>query len=660
MATPLKAIVRGPKSIRRGINAFQHIQDFLCLDEFRPFHRIEESETNDGDTSEAIHYAIELVDVIVKFEDGTQWFDRLSVQFSPGQISMLVGPTASGKSTLIKTILGELPLAEGHIITATKSIAYCGQTVWLQSASIHHNVVGHAKCDAPWYTTVVNACQLNHDIRELEDGDETLVGLGGCFLTEPQMQRIALARAVYRRPSVLLLDGTLNSMDRITAEKILDNLFGKSGILRESRVTVIMTTNISSDLAMADAVYFLDGDQSMRQIDINHDQKSYDMHVFDCLSTRDECQSRKSSLTYGVDAHDGTASIGEPARPVPSPYSSTYFDCVGWGGASLWFLLVGCATLLHRLPSLYARVYLDVGPGTVRIIQGVLMSGTAGFVLSILNLVFYYLVVVPSASRNIHHQLLEAVLSTTLWFTTVLDRGTVLQRFDDDLKKIASALPDVFMDIASASVTIPIDIVVLGVTTTFMAPFLPFMFMAVYITAFFHLTNYYAGKKLDQKARQNLLAHCSDTMVGARHIRAFNWREKFEQDNMRFLDLSQRSRYFLLCNDQSLCFIMDLSVMGMATLMVALALFSPEACSKPALGFGFVALTFLNSRLPLFVDIANKLENPIGAMTRVQNFVIDTPFEVDNRKGSLFAQRVDRDWSSYGRLEFKSVNAPLK
>ncbi len=193
-----------------------------------------------------------------------------------------------------------------------------------------------------------------------------------------------------------------------------------------------------------------------------------------------------------------------------------------------------------------------------------------------------------------------------------------------------------------------------------MAPFLPFMFLSIYVAAFFHLSNFYSGRTLDQKAKERLYTHFADTLAGAQHIRAFDWGKKFEQDNLRLLDISQRPHFFLLCNHQSLCLIMDINVMAMGTTLVLLALFSPEACSKPALGFAFVALTMLSSRLPLFAHFATEMEVPISAMTRVQNFTIETPFEVDNRTGSVFARRVDKDWSSFGRLEFKGVSAPFK
>ncbi len=101
---------------------------------------------------------------------------------------------------------------------------------------------------------------------------------------------------------------------------------------------------------MADAVYFLGEDDTVRHIDTNLDDKSYDKRVFDCLKAREEYQPQGGRLTYGVDGQEGMASIGEPVRPVPCPQSATYLDCVGWGVVCLWLLLVGTAAFTQRMP----------------------------------------------------------------------------------------------------------------------------------------------------------------------------------------------------------------------------------------------------------------------------------------------------------------------
>jgi hypothetical protein len=68
----------------------------------------------------------------------------------------------------------------------------------------------------------------------------------------------------------------------------------------------------------------------------------------------------------------------------------------------------------------------------------------------------------------------------------------------------------------------------------------------------------------------------------------------------------------------------------------------------------------MSTRLSTYTLFTTAIEEPLDAMTRIQNFSIETPFEVDKSAGSFFAQVADETWSSFGRLEFRGVNAPYK
>lgn len=190
MIKPMHIVIRARGSFQKGLEAFQKIQEFLLLDEFQISRITEEAESAKVPTADNGFCNAVLTDASVKFGDGKKVLESLNMRFLGGNIYMVVGFPGSGKSTLLKTILGEVPLAQGNAIVTAKSIAYCSQSPWLQNLSIHENIVGHGQCDTEWYNTVLSGCELHQDLRELDDGDETLAGFGGRNLTVPQRHRI--------------------------------------------------------------------------------------------------------------------------------------------------------------------------------------------------------------------------------------------------------------------------------------------------------------------------------------------------------------------------------------------------------------------------------------------------------------------------------------
>lgn len=106
-----------------------------------------------------------------------------------GTTNMMIGPTACGKSTLLKAVLGEANLIEGSVNVQPGRIAYCSQDPWLCNISICKNIIGQLAYDENWYNRVINICQLR-DIFDLTDGDMSLAGSRGSNLSRGQRQRI--------------------------------------------------------------------------------------------------------------------------------------------------------------------------------------------------------------------------------------------------------------------------------------------------------------------------------------------------------------------------------------------------------------------------------------------------------------------------------------
>lgn len=174
-----------------------------------------------------------------------------------GQLTCIVGRVGAGKTTLIKSLIGEISLAENGkgSIQINGSIAYCAQNAWIMNCSVRENILFGKRYDKKFYQKTIEACELISDFESLPDGDGTLVGEKGISLSGGQKARLSLARAVYSRADIYLLDDVLSAVDSHVAKKITNAVLGSSGLLATK--TIILATNSIRILSLANETVYL-------------------------------------------------------------------------------------------------------------------------------------------------------------------------------------------------------------------------------------------------------------------------------------------------------------------------------------------------------------------------------------------------------------------
>ena len=183
----------------------------------------------------------------------------MDIRFVVGRLNIIVGPTGSGKTSLLMALLGEMTLIQGSVFLPggqsretlredpethlTESIAYCAQQAWLANDTIKQNILFAAPLDESRYKSVIAACALERDLEILDGGDSTLVGEKGITLSGGQKQRISLARALYCNSRHVLLDDCLSAVDSHTAKHIFEHCI--MGPLMLGRTCILVTHNIA-------------------------------------------------------------------------------------------------------------------------------------------------------------------------------------------------------------------------------------------------------------------------------------------------------------------------------------------------------------------------------------------------------------------------------
>ncbi|MCA1626550.1 MAG: ABC transporter ATP-binding protein/permease, partial [Acidobacteria bacterium] len=199
-------------------------------------------------------------------ESGPYVLRGIDLIIEAGQIVAFVGRTGTGKSTLMNllprlidappgmVLIDNRPIREYPLAQLRASIGYVPQETFLFSESLTENIAfGVADADRAGIERAAEIAGLADDIRYFPDGLDTLVGERGITLSGGQKQRTAIARAILRQPSILILDDALSAVDTYTEEKILGRL---RAVMRE-RTSLIVSHRIST-VRDADLICVLD------------------------------------------------------------------------------------------------------------------------------------------------------------------------------------------------------------------------------------------------------------------------------------------------------------------------------------------------------------------------------------------------------------------
>ncbi|KAL2267116.1 hypothetical protein VTJ83DRAFT_4393 [Remersonia thermophila] len=178
----------------------------------------------------------------------------VSFECRPG-LTVVCGRVGIGKTALLQAVLGEMDQRGGEREVPREMVGYCAQTPWLESMSIRDNILFSAPYDRARFRKVIDACCLRDDLDKFKWKDMTLIGENGVGLSGGQRARVALARAVYSRARILLLDDPIAALDHQTATSILRNLFRThADELTAGRLVVFVTHRVDIVAPYADQV----------------------------------------------------------------------------------------------------------------------------------------------------------------------------------------------------------------------------------------------------------------------------------------------------------------------------------------------------------------------------------------------------------------------
>lgn len=205
--------------------------------------------------------------VSFSYNQNVKVLENVNIKIRSKSITTFLGHSGSGKSTLVDLLLGfhspisgrisvdGVDLNEINLLDWRKQIAYVTQDTFLFHDTIKNNII--VGVDHPTDEELLKVAKVSHShefINNFEDKYEAIVGDRGCKLSGGQKQRIALARAIMRKPKILILDEATSALDYESENLIKESIEQ----LKEEGMTIIIIAHRLTTVKMSDMIYILD------------------------------------------------------------------------------------------------------------------------------------------------------------------------------------------------------------------------------------------------------------------------------------------------------------------------------------------------------------------------------------------------------------------
>ncbi|OWY99880.1 Canalicular multispecific organic anion transporter [Phytophthora megakarya] len=513
---------------------------------------------------------------VVKVDDSpsssdTQSFklEVINLEVERGSLVMVVGKVGSGKSSLVSALLGEMSRTTGMLEVGGR-VAYVSQDNWIRNATLRDNILFEQDYDPERYTQVLNASQLAMDLKALPNGDSTEIGERGINLSGGQKARVAIARAMYRTGTdVLILDDPLSAVDPHVAHAIFD----KCIVGMASDQTRLLVLNSHYDLlSRADQiVVMLDGaivghgsyetiltefPQLALEGEDNGAKKSTDLQEADEVPELNIEELIEDTIDEVIEANaeKPKASSGRLIRTedrvkgtVGSHVYKAYFDETGING---WVVVLvislmycvgqGGRTVVDWWPGHWARNMprREVDPTYSGTTFGMWYLGLI-VLCSILTLIRGVMMIESCmrSSQNMHDELFRRVLRAPVTrYFDVTPIGQILNRFSNDLDQMDTTLPLEYQ-LFFQNVSMALGSLVVSAFASYWigVSYVPLLVIFVMTGQYFKKTSREL-KRLEGITRTPVYNLFSETLSGLPTIRAFRMEKEFSARNRKVVD----------------------------------------------------------------------------------------------------------------------------
>ncbi|VUC27576.1 unnamed protein product [Clonostachys rosea] len=694
LTTPMAILPTTVSAVTEATVAISRLTAFLTADELQPDAVVrDEPVENIGQES-------------VTINEGTfKWsmhhdnnvLEDINLSAHKGELYCIIGHVGSGKSSLLGALLGDLHKVRGKV-TVRGSVAYVAQQPWVLSASIRDNIIFDGKWDPEYYSQTLWACALHDDLTQLPHGDETLVGDQGITLSGGQKARLALARAIYARADIYLLDDCLSAVDQHVGRHLIEHVFGPSGLLKSQ--TRILATHSTPVLKYADKIMVIYDGKSVQEgtynelltaggdfgtltglaanlneldseLNAEESNNTYMPREVESSQLRTPTASNRTDNNSKVMDIEAVAGKQKPRNEIIQQGGvkwSVYTDYAkanGLVGIGLYLVAlvgaqiteIGGNVLLKQWSeenddpevdtdiAKFLGLYVGFGFGSAALVA--IQSGTLWLWCSI------------KASRKLHESMILALLRSPMTFFETTPTGQILNRFSSDIYRIDRSISGQFNTLLISTIKALFSLVVIASGSYI------FIILAIPLVLIYcYMQRFYLGakrelKRLDGASRSPVFAHSKETLSGLTTIRAFLQQERFITATERHLDVNMKAWMPSIAANRWLG--LRLEFLGSIIILSAagLAIGSPLFGMQLSAGMAGLMITYAMQMTQSFsslVRATGEVETNIVSVERVLEYT-QLPSEAPD---IISNNRPVAKWPQDGSIRFRAYSSQYR
>ncbi|KAF8436032.1 hypothetical protein L210DRAFT_3632182 [Boletus edulis BED1] len=666
--------------------------------------------------------SLSIGDDVLSIRDGEfQWIkngiqptlEGINLTVRKGELVGILGRVGDGKSSLLSAIVGDMRKIEGEVVLSG-TVAYAAQNPWILSATVRENILFSHTYDESFYKLVIEACALKPDLAVLPQGDMTEVGEKGITLSGGQRARVALARAVYARADLVLLDDVLAAVDSHVARHVFDNVIGPQGLLA-TKARILVTNSIAYLKHFDQLAYIRRGiilecgtyqqlisnpDGAVYKLIQNHaangssasatvgantpahtngsgvstpstSDRNTQATLFDAIDSAAEKVARRSSFSKAVIAplppvREATSSglskeYSEQGRVKRDVYL-LYLQSASKMGC-LFFVL---ATILSQVVSVLATYMLRLWSESNResgenaglrdpYLLGYGFFNLMSIASSAAAALLIWVLCSLRSSKFLHDSMLDSVMKAPLSFFETTPAGRILNLFSRDIYVVDLILGRVIQNLVRTCATTASILLVIGLS------FPPFLLAVIPLSWFYYrVTVYYLAtsrelKRLDAVSKSPIFAWFSETLSGLSTIRAYNQQAIFTAQNARRIDRNQMC--YLPSTAVNRWLAVRLEFVG-SVIILCTATFAVAAVVTSNVDAGLVGMVLsyalsTTGALNWLVRSASEVEQNVVSVERITHYANELPPEAPRE---LPDSKPPADWPGAGEVEFREYS----
>ncbi|XP_063223820.1 ATP-binding cassette sub-family C member 4-like isoform X2 [Bacillus rossius redtenbacheri] len=623
---------------------------------------------------------------------------NINIRVKTGSLVAIIGSTGSGKSSLLHSILGELPLVSGAV-GVEGGLSYAGQEPWVFGDTVRQNITFARPHDEQLYDRVVRACGLRADLEGLPRGDRTRVGERGCSQSGGQKARINLARAAYSDAEVFLLDDPLSAVDPHVArhlfhECILSLLEGKTRLLVTHQIQyledadhIIVMRNGSVEMQGSyidlmksdiDVTRYL---KSQENLHVNHDDTEYD--------TADKCNDLNNTKADAMSIQNfaETSSKGTLKKSV-------YMEYLLSGSSYLRLLIMALLFLLSQVVAnisdywvLYWTNQEEMSHSNryIYTVHNVNTSNSehdltihnpessavsdewtsssvfcaivysavifALIVLSVYRIILFY-TICEACHNNIHSDVIKSIVRTYAKFFDINPSGRILNRLSSDVSVMDESVPKATMDSAQYFLLAVGPLVLISIVNCWFLIAIIVLAAILFIVLRIFLRASKRITRIEGMCRSPIFVHLNSTLQGLTTIRALQAEDVIRQEFNQHQDLNTSASYMLISANQT--FVLAVNLICFVVFAIIIVTYNVTETGSNGGEVGLVATqTFwIISCLHYAVLHFTSLPEFMVCVERVMEYKY---LEEEKNLDTTMDNFAPPLWPKAGRIEFQNV-----